>query len=136
MDRQAYLQDMRLDGTLKGMKPCFVFLKFNRGKIYNGGLSDYIMSLKDDVLHFQKITHWFKVLKPKEDFDLNTKRFVEYRIITRTTCNALALYDTEGFYIEIWYDKGFRSTYQTEVNIDRIIKELTSKGLKLAKDEQ
>ncbi|MCR5112398.1 MAG: hypothetical protein K6A63_00520 [Acholeplasmatales bacterium] len=135
MDRRAYLMDMRKNGLLKGLKPCFVSLKLNGGKIYNEGSADFIMSLKNGVLHFQKLSFLFRNLKPKDDFDVHAGRFIEYRLDTsKNFLNTLDFYDKDGNYLEIIYAKGREDTLSTEDNIVRIIKELEeSFNLKEAK---
>ena len=124
MDRQAYLMDMRTQGKLKGMKPCFVFLKNNIGRIYNEGQSDFILSSKGGKLYFQKISAILHVLKPKSDFELPISRFQTYSFERKSYAAKLTLFDKHGFFIEIWYQTGLKETYSTEVNIARIIKEL------------
>ena len=49
--------------------------------------------------------------------------------------NTLYLYDTDGNYLEIHYQKGNIETASTEDNIQRIIDILKENGLKLAEDE-
>ena len=71
MNKQEFLLEMRKNHTLKGRKPCFISLRFNAGKIYNEGYSEFIMSFKDGILYFQKLTMFFKKLKPALDFELN-----------------------------------------------------------------
>lgn len=127
---------MRKDKTLKGLKPAFVTLKFNTGKIYGGATSDFIMSLRDTTLYFQKITTFLKRLKPKEDFEINAKRFIEYSIITNPFSRILYLYDSKGYFLEIRYQYGTRESASSDENIDRIIAELkNTTGLKEATDE-
>lgn len=126
MDRHQYLMDMRQEGKLKGLKPSFVFLKNNLGKIYNEGMADFILSFKNGILYFQRMSAIFHTLKPKYDFELNAKRFKTYKFERRNYSGCLTLYDKSGYYIEIWFQVGTKETYSTEVNIDRIIKELES----------
>ena len=135
MDRKAILLDLRNEGKLKGIKPCFVNLRPNIGKIYNGGSGTFIMSLRDDTLHFQKLSFFLHRLQPNDDFSINVKRFTEYRIDRRTSLAVLYLYDSEGRFLQIIYQIGTRETFATEDNISRITKELEEKfGLKLAGD--
>ena len=123
MDRRAYLMDMRKNGLLKGQKPCFISLKLNGGKIYNEGSADFIMSYRNGVLYFQKLSFFFKNLKPKEDFEVHAGRFIEYRLDTsKSFLNTLNFYDKDGNYLEIFYAKGRADTMSTEDNIDSIIK--------------
>jgi len=136
MDRKAILLELRNEGKLKGIKPCFVNLRPNIGKIYNGGSGTFIMSLRNDTLNFQKLSFFLHRLQPNDDFSVNVKRFTEYRIDKRTALAILYLYDNEGRFLQIVYQIGTRETYATEDNIARIIKELQEKyGLKMAGDD-
>lgn len=130
MQRRQIIMNLRTSGHLKGVKPCMVFLKNNLGKIYNEGQADFVMSIKDDKLFFQKITFLFKKLKPKDDFELNLNNIVEYTLIERSLYNVLCLYDNKKRYIEINYHKGIADTFPTEDNICRIIKSLEGRGIK------
>lgn len=135
MDRRNYLLNMRKAGLLKGQKPCFVTLKQNIGKIYNEGTADFIMSFRDNVLYFQRLSFLFKSLKPKLDFNVHTDRFIEYKFIKKNFANILYLYDKDGNFLEIFYQKGTLETASTEDNIQRIVDELIKNGLSMAKDE-
>ena len=135
MDRRAYLLNMRKAGLLKGQKPCFITLKINMGKIYNDGTADFIMSYRDGILYFQRMSFFFKSLKPKLDFELHAQRFVEYKFINRNFMNTLCLYDKDGCYLEIHYQKGTLQTASTEDNIQRIVDILKQNGLRLSKEE-
>lgn len=130
MNRKDYLLELRQEGKLKGKKPCFITLKLNKGRIYNLGTADFIMSYKDDTLYFQRLSLFFKTLKPKLDFTLNAKRFVEYKFTKKQFMTMLTLYDTAGMFIEIYFQTGTKETYATEDNIYRILRELEAKGLK------
>lgn len=130
MQRKEIIMQIRNDGKLKGLKPCFVYLKQNMGKIYNEGHSDFVMSLKGDILYFQKLSFFFHNLKPRYDFELNINRFVSYSIIENRLHNCLYLYDKQGNYMEVCYNKGIPDTAPTEININRIIKVLEEKGIK------
>lgn len=130
MRQKEILMNVRSSGHLKGLKPCYIFLKQNIGKIYNGTQSDFIMSLKGKTLYFQKITLFFKKLKPKEDFELNLAMFKEYALFRRTISNVLCLYDKNKNFIEIHYHKGVPDTFITEDNIARICKVLDELGIK------
>lgn len=137
MDRQQYLLEMRTNQLLKGRKPCFISLRFNAGKIYNEGYSEFILSFKDGILYFQKLSKFLKKLQPKQDFTLNANRFVEYRVETKTFMKILYLYDDTNRYIDICYRIGGKDTASTETNIERIINEMsTNYKLKPFKEEE
>ena len=135
MDRKGILLDLRNEGKLKGLKPCFVNLRPNIGKIYNGGSGTFIMTIRDNTLYFQKLSFFLHRLVPSDDFSVNAKRFTEYKLDRKTALAVLYLYDNEGRFLQIVYQIGTRETFATEDNISRIIKELeTSCGLKEAGD--
>lgn len=136
MNRQEYLLEMRKNHTLKGRKPCFIFLRFNTGKIYNDGYSELIMSFKDGILYFQKLSRFFKKLQPSMDFELSAKRFKEYRYIDKSFMKILYLFDKDGRFIEICFQIGKAEYSSTITNIERIIEEMCSNyGLKPFKEE-
>ena len=124
MDRQAYLLEMRKNHTLKGRKPCFVVLRYNLGKIYNDGYAKFILSFKDGILYFQKMSRFLNKLKPKDDFSLSATRFIEYRVEDKTFFKILYLYDSTGRYLEVCFQSGTKETSSTETNIQRIIDEM------------
>lgn len=130
MQRRRIVMELRTGGKLKGGKPCMVYLKNNLGKIYNGGQADFVMTLKNDTLNFQRITFILKRLKPADDFSVNLKTIKEYALFNRTLYNVLCLYDINNRFIEINYNKGIPDTYPTEDNISRIIKVLEEKGIR------
>ena len=132
MDRKGILLELRNAGKLKGLKPCFVSLRQNMGKIYNGASGTFIMTIRDNTLHFQKLSFFLHRLVPGDDFSVNAKRFIEYGINKRTAVAILSLYDKDGRFLPIVYSIGTKETYATEDNISRILKELEEKnGLKL-----
>ena len=90
MDRRSFLMEMRKAHQLKGDKPCFVVIKFsNNGKKYKG---EYILSLRDDILYFQKINRLFEILRPVDDFNLNVFDFIGFKIKRLNRRNSLILY--------------------------------------------
>ncbi len=130
MQRREIIMNLRANGKLKGVKPCMIFLKNNLGKIYNEGQADFVMSIKGDILYFQKITFFLKRLKPADDFTLNLNIIKEYAFFKKSFSNTLCLYDKDKRFIEINYNKGIPDTFPTEDNINRIIKILEQKGIK------
>ena len=130
MDRRNIVQTLRINGMLKGVKPCVIFLKHNYGKIYLNGMATFVMSMKNNKLYFQRLSTFFHDLKPKDDFELDLTRFESYVHVERSYYNILCLYAKSRDYIEINYDKGTPDTYPTEDNIRRIIEELIKLGIK------
>ena len=130
MDKKQFIQELRANRIIKGNRPAFVYLRKNVGNIYKGKKSKFILSIKNDVLYFQKVT-FFKGLKPKEDFTLNIKDFIKYRFISYGVfLSSLCLYDGKRNFIEINYDTRRSDSYETEVNMIDISKRLIEAGLK------
>ncbi|MGM9969924.1 MAG: hypothetical protein ACI35S_05965 [Anaeroplasma sp.] len=134
MSRRELLLDLRQKGKLKGLKPCFVLFRHNLGKIYNEGRGEFIMSYRNDILYFQRISSFFKRLLPKQDFTINVRRFVEYKIFRKSYMASMYLYDKDGYYLEFHYQVGTKETFSTEENIVRIIDELKKIGIKELED--
>lgn len=131
MDRRALLLELRTSGKLKGMKPCFVTLGQNIGKVYTGGTSDFIMSYKNKLLHFQKLSFFFHVLKPKDDFSVDMTKFTEYHFEDKGRfMKSLFLYTKDGRFLQINYQANMPHTFSTEENIARIIEDLKGLGMK------
>ena len=137
MDRKGILLNLRNQGKLKGLKPCFVTLRNNVGKIYNGGSCTFIMTIRDNTLHFQKLSFFLHKLIPSDDFSCNAKRFIEYKKIEKTGISVFYFYDDEGRYIPIFMQTGTKDTFSSEDNMRRIIKELEEKyGLRMENNNE
>lgn len=131
MDRHQILMDMRNEHKLKGLKPCFIVLSSVNGKLYTGATSDFIMSLKNDILYFQRLSMFFHTLKPKDDVSYPINIFKEYSIKKKNNFTSiLFLYTKEGKYLQISYQTGLADTQSTEYNLSKIIEELEAKGIK------
>ena len=130
MDRRQILLDLRNKGKLKGLKPAFVLMKQDLGGIYTGGTGDYIMSYRNGILYFQRLSFFFHVLKPKEDLQYKMGMFTEYYIETKNTMKIMYLYRRDGKFLKIHYLYGTKETYASEDNIARILKELEALGIK------
>ncbi len=135
MDKYQILMDMRNEHTLKGLKPCFVILSSANGKLYTGPSSDFIMSLKNGVLYFQRLSMFFHTLKPKDDVSYPIDIFTEYKILKKNSFTSmLYLYTKKGTYIQVSYQTGLPDTQSTEYNLSKIIEELESSGIKQLED--
>ena len=129
MDKKEFIQMLRANRIIKGNRPAYIFLRKNFGNIYNGKKSDYILSINKNELYFQKIT-FFKGLNPKSDFVLKVNNFIRYKIINYNMLfNSLCLYDKNGNFIEINYETSRKDSYETEVNMNDIVKRLKEAGL-------
>ena len=131
MDRHQILMDMRNEHKLKGLKPCFVVLSSINGKLYTGPTSDFIMSLKNGILYFQRLSMFFHSLKPKDDVSYPINIFKEYSIKKKNNfASILFLYTKEGKYLQISYQTGLADTQSCEYNLSKIIEELEASGIK------
>ena len=130
MQRRTIIMNLRNYGKLKGVKPCFISMKNNLGKIYTEGQADFVMSIKNDKLYFQKLTFFLRRLKPADDFSLDIRTLRSYALFEKPYHNILYLYDVNKRFLEIHYFKGTPDMYPTEDNILRIIKVLEERGIK------
>lgn len=119
MDRKGFLLEMRKAGQLKGLKPCYVVVKYRADKFYHG---EYIMSIKDKILYFQKVNRLFGMLRPESDFTLTITEYDFYKFETKKARATLTLYKKDGEIFSIDYMIGTRETFATEDNMERIAK--------------
>lgn len=133
MDKREVLLNLRKSRKLKGLKPCFVYLKNNIGKIYNEGRAKFIMSYDKGVLYFQKLT-FFNNINEDDDFYLNCKRFVSLEHIDNGIFKVLRLIDKNNLFIDIYYKARRKDSISTEDNILRIIEELKKLNIVEVKD--
>lgn len=131
MGRKETIMEMRTSRLLKGRKPCFIYMKKNNGEIYTGGQSDFIMTITDNYLHFQKLSFFLRKYQPEKDFKLDRKRIKTYTLTKlNVATNTLILYTVDKKFIQLFYNIGIADTYETENNIDSIIKLLEEQGVK------
>ncbi len=130
MNRTQIVQNLRVSGRLKGKKPAVVFLKKNLGQIYTKGMAYFVMTEKNGMLNFQRLTAFTKSLKPEEDFSINLKDYKNYLFAKRNFYNILCLYNSKRQFIEINFDKGIPDTYQSEDNIAALIEMMEKMGIK------
>ena len=126
MDRKAFLLEMRKAHQLKGLKPCFVMVKYKSDKLYHG---EYIMSIKENTLCFQKINKFFAMLRPEADFELIATEYDFYKFETKRARATLTLYKKDGEYFSLDYMIGTKETFATEDNMERIAKCFDALGL-------
>lgn len=119
----------RTNRKIKGLRPSIISLKKNIGKIYLEGQADFIMSLGKEEIFFQRLSLFTKKLIPQKDFSLSLARIKSFNLREETiVSNCLTLYTFEKQFIEIRYNKGTPSTYESETNVKELIKYLTSAG--------
>lgn len=129
MNKEEFIQHLRNNRVIKGNRPSFVYLKKNFGKIYNGKKSNFVLSIKKNELYFQKVT-FFQGLRPNEDFVLDINDFKHFKFISyNMIVNVLYLYDKDRNFIEIFYDCKRKDSYETETNMNDIVKRLVDLGL-------
>lgn len=137
MNQKELLISLRSKGILKGVKPVLVKLIKDNGGIYKDGKGDFVMTIKDDILHFQRLSVFFKKPIPNLDFSVNLKNFKEYSIVTiNSFVNCLYLYNKKGQYLQMFYSKGTKETYFSEDNLFRMLKEMESFGINQIKEEE
>lgn len=137
MNQKELLISLRSKGILKGVKPVLVKLNKDKGGIYKDGKGDFVMTIKDNILHFQRLSVFLKKPIPNLDFAVNLKNFKEYSIKTiNTFVNCLYLYNKKGEYLQMFYSKGIRETYFSEDNLFRMLKEMEKMGIKEIKEEE
>lgn len=129
MDRKARLLEMRKQGTLKGKKPVFVVLKFNDGKIYNDDTAEFVMSFKDNIIYFQRLSTFSKALQPTKDFEINVKRFCEYDFKRTNFFATITLFDKKDFFLDINIQTETRDYFETENDISRLINYFETMGI-------
>ena len=131
MNRKQIILELRTSRKLKGRMPGVIFLKYNKGEIYKGSQADFVISITDKNIYFQRLSFFFKKLKPEMDFKIprNTIKSYNLRDIN-IAIKCLTLYTIDRKYIEINYNVGLADNYETQDNINRIIKELESAGVK------
>ena len=136
MNQKDLLISLRSSGVLKGIKPVAVKLNKNKGGIYLDGKADYVMTIKDNILYFQRLSVFLKKPLPNLDFSVNLNNFKEYSVLTiNSYVNCLYLYNKKNQYLEMYYLKGTRDTYFSEDNLFRMIKDFESLGIKEIKEE-
>ena len=126
MDRKSFLLEMRKAGQLKGQKPCFVMVKYRLDRFYHG---EYIMSIKEDTLYFQKINRLFQMLRPQDDFILKINEYDFYKFETKRARASLILYKSNSDIFTLDYMIGTKETFATEDNMERIAKCFDALGL-------
>ena len=137
MTQKELLISLRSSGVLKGVKPVMVKLTKNKGGIYQEGKADYVMTIKDNFLHFQRLSKFLKKPMPNLDFSLNLRNFKEYNVMTMNSyVNCVFLYNKKGQYIQFFYTKGLKETYFSEDNLFRMLKEMEKLGIRQMKEEE
>ena len=119
MDRRGFLLEMRKAHQLKGLKPCYVMINLRLDKHYHG---EYIMSIREDKLYFQKINRLFGMLRPDSDFEITITDYSYFKIEMKKARASLILYKDDGDYISMDYMIGTKESFSTEDNIERITK--------------
>lgn len=133
LDRRSILLEMRKSSQLKGVKPCFVLVKYKtEERTYSG---EYILSMNKTVLYFQKISKFFSLLHPKDDFQMDITKYCAYKFLHLRGRSNFTLYKEDGETFSIDYMTGTRETFATEDNMVRIAKELKALGLQDMEDD-
>lgn len=131
MNQRQIILEYRTSGQIKGHRPSVIFLKQNGGKVYTKGTADFIMSIGKEKLYFQRLSFFTKRLLPSKDFFVELERFKSYNLRkVNPVVKCLTIYTIEKNYIEIFFYMNTRDTYESEMNIVSIIKQLEERGVK------
>ncbi|MDE6241029.1 MAG: hypothetical protein K2M08_01260 [Anaeroplasmataceae bacterium] len=131
MNRKQIIMQYRTSRLLKGHRPGIIYLKQNKGKIYTQGTADFIMTIGKENLYFQRLSMFTKRLLPEKDFSLHLNRIKSYNMrLVNPVVKCLTLYTFEKYYLEIFFYIKTADTYETETNIEGIIKMLEERGVK------
>lgn len=131
MNRKQIILEYRTNRLIKGHRPGVIFLKQNKGNIYMEGTADFIISIGKEKIYFQRLSWLFKKLLPKKDFNININNIKSYNLrIINPVVKCLTLYTIDKNYLEIFYYIKSNDTYETEMNIEEIIKILSNNGIK------
>lgn len=131
MNRKNIILELRTTRKLKGHRPCVVSMKQNGGKIYTGGQSDFVVSITDNYLHFQKLSFFLRKLQPEKDFKVPRNLLKSYNInILNRFLSVITFYTNERKYVQIFLNTGLADTYESEQNLSKIIEMLKTQGVK------
>ncbi|MDE7095560.1 MAG: hypothetical protein K2O23_03645 [Anaeroplasmataceae bacterium] len=131
MNRKQIVLQYRTQRLIKGHRPCVIYLKQNNGKIYTKGTADFIMSIGKENLYFQRLSLFTKRLLPEKDFFVSLARIKSYNMRqTNPVVKCLTLYTFEKYFLEIFFYIKTADTYETETNIEEIVKMLEERGVK------
>lgn len=134
MKRKEIILFFRTNRLLKGHKPAVVYLKQNRGNIYNEGQADFIFSISKDRLHFQRLSFFTKRPLPEKDFSFERENIKSMNVReVNVVTNCLTIYTFKRNFIEIYYNTKSPDTYETEDHIASIVKLLKEQGVKESK---
>lgn len=134
MDYKAITLKLRTARLLRGERPCVVTVPKNKGKIYSGKKDElYVMTLTNDrMLYFHGITKFFKDYDPKRDFKIKIDGLVAYtkEDKTKSVCEYTFSSKNGGLYFPIRVIHGVKGTYETDVNMEYILRKLYSYGVR------
>lgn len=124
---------IRTQHLLRGEKPCVVCVPKNNGKIYTGTKDEhYVMTItKDKMLYFHGLTKWTKSYKPEMDFKIKIEALSEYTKEDLNKTTTLYTFSTkEGLYFPIRVFHSVSATYETDNNLEVILRKIRNLGVK------
>lgn len=130
MNRKEIVLEMRSTGKLIGTRPAVVSVFKNYGLIHNKG-GYFVLSIKkDEGLMFQSLSKFLKIYNPKKNFYVDVKDIKSFVLREQSKyLMMLYLYFNDKKFLPLYYPTGGASTYETEVNVQYIVKFLKSKHI-------
>lgn len=130
MDHKEIINKYRSAGQIKGVKPAIVRLRTNKMSLFTDSTGNFIISMKKNVLYFQRLSVVFKKFIPNLDFQLNLLNFKQYQLVAlNKLVYCLYLFDKKDRFIEIFFNYGTPETYISYDAILRMIKEFEKIGI-------
>lgn len=125
---------LRTARQLRGERPCVVTIPKNNGKLYSGKKNElYIMTLTSDkMLYFHGLSKWYKDYVPSRDFRIKIDGLQSYtkQALTKSVDEYTFSTKKGGLFFPIRVIHGVKGTYETDVNMEYIIRKLNSYGIK------
>ena len=131
MDLKSLVLKMRQDQVLKGKRPAVIKCLKNIGEVYKGPSRFFILSYKENKLHFQGLTKVFNRYNSKLDFDLLINDITKVEIVKSRFQDFVYIYLKDNKFILFIYYIDLKGTYESMVNARAIITYLKSKQIEV-----
>ena len=129
MTKDDLIRELRLDGIVRGTKPCYFTLKKNPGNVYTGKTANYIVALSNGSLLFNKMSIFDK-LKKSGHFKVDLKDIKEYALVEQKMFSVLYLYFDDKSFIPLVYQNQNRFNSTTQRNVVGLVEEFEKLGIK------
>ena len=130
MNHKEIINKYRVSGQIIGIKPAIVHIRRNKASLFKELSGNYIMSIKGNMLYFQRLSVVFKNLMPNLDIHFNLLNFKEYQLVhinPFTSCLYMA--QKKVGFVEIFVSKGTHDTYVSYDSLLRMIKDFEKIGI-------